>query len=150
MQIKEIKPINFLFFRTETKVSELSQFLPVGQQLFAEALKNKLFISGPVHWHYYGFNGDQSQPFTLEISIPVSDVVDEYDGPFHFKRTDSFRCVSMVHEGSWFEAPVSYNKLMEFIKQQNLQTIAANREIYVNVDFNDPSANTTEIQIGIR
>jgi effector-binding domain-containing protein len=150
MKIKEVKPINFLFFRTETKINELEQFFPVGQQLFNEAIKNKLFITGPVHWHYYGFYGDPAQSFTLEISVPVSDVIEEYDGPFHFKRTEPFKCVTTVHEGSWLDCPASYGKLMEFIAQQNLQPIAANREIYVNVDFKDPSANTTEIQIGVR
>jgi len=150
MLIKEVKPINFLFYRTETKVNELLQFLPIAQELYAEAAHNKLGIAGPIHWHYFGFTGDESKPFTLEISLPVAEVLEEYDGKFHFKRTEHFRCVSAVHDGSWHDIPKSYGSIFQFIVQQNLEPIAANREIYVNVDFKHPEANTTEIQIGIK
>jgi effector-binding domain-containing protein len=150
MQIKEVKPINFLFFRTETKIQELYKFLPIGQELFSEAIKNKLNITGPIHWHYFGFTGDETQPFTLEISLPVSEVLEEYDGKFHFKRTEPFKCVSVIHEGAWIDMPDTYGKLMQYLAEQQLHPIAANREIYVNVDFKDPAANTTEVQIGIK
>jgi effector-binding domain-containing protein len=149
MTIKEVKPINFLFYRVETKVSELVNFLPVGQALFREAVKDNLSITGPIHWHYFGFI-DVNKPFTLEISLPVAEVLDDYDGEFHFKRTESFKCVSMVHEGSWLDMPASYGKLMQFINECQLTPVASNREIYINVDFKDADANTSEIQIGIQ
>jgi effector-binding domain-containing protein len=149
MQVKTIKPISFLFFRTETSVSELSQFLSVGQELFKEAVLHKLPITGPIHWHYIGFAGDVSKPFTLEISLPVGQIEEEYDGKFHFKRTEPFKCVSFVHDGGWLELPQSYGKIMQFIQSNNLQPNVVNREIYVNADFKDPSANITEVQIGI-
>ena len=150
MQIKEVKPINFLFFRVETKVNELVNFLPIGQELYAEAVKNKLAITGSVHWHYFGFTGDPQQSFTLEISLPVAQVLEVYDGKFHFKRTDPFKCVSLIHEGSWLDMPVSYGKMMEFIASKKLHPLGVNREVYINVDFKDPEANTTEIQIGVK
>jgi effector-binding domain-containing protein len=149
MQIKAVKPISFLFFRTETTISELTRFIPIGQELFKEAVLHKLFITGPVHWHYFGFSGDANKPFTLEISLPVGGVEGEYDGQFHFKRTEPFKCVSYIHEGGWLDIPQSYGKMLEFISQQRLQPNAVNREIYVNTDFKDPQANVTEIQIGV-
>ena len=149
MQVKEIKPINFLFFRTETTVMELAQFFPIAGQLFEEAVKQKLTITGPIHWHYHGFMGDVTKPFVLEISLPVAEVLEEYDGSFHFKRTEPFRCVTLTHEGAWLEIPQSYEKLMQFMDANKLQPSAQNREVYVNVDFASPSANTTEIQMGI-
>lgn len=150
MQIKTVKPINFLFFQTETTITELNRFLMVGQQLFKEAVNYNLPITGPVHWHYIGFEGDVNKPFRLEISLPVGAVAEEYDGQFHFKRTDAFRCVSLIHEGGWLEIPKTYGKAFEFIGEQNLKPVVSNREIYVNVDFQNPEANTTEIQIGIQ
>lgn len=150
MLIKEVKPINFLFFRTETKVNDLSRFFPVGQELYEEAAEHKLRITGPIHWHYFGFMGDDNKSFTLEISLPVSDVLEEYDGKFHFKRTEPFKCVSAVHEGAWHDISKSYENLFRLMTEQKLQPLAANREIYVNVDFKNPEANTTEIQIGVR
>lgn len=149
MDIREIKPITFLFFRTETTVSELVKYLPVGQRLFKEAVTREIDITGPVHWHYSQFQGGLSKPFTLEISLPVGHAPDEYDGQFHFKRSGNFRAVVATHHGSWLSIPETYQKLNDFIVKNSLQTLGVNREVYVNVDFRSPEANTTEIQFGI-
>lgn len=150
MKIKEIKPISFLYFRTETKLSELTNFFHVAKELFKEAVKHNLSITGPIHWHYFGFNGEVEKPFTLEISLPVGEILQEYDGKFHFKRTEPFRCVSLTHEGEWQEMGKSYAQAMEFIMKNQLVPLSVNREIYINVDFAAPEANATEIQVGIR
>lgn len=149
MQIKQVKPINFLFFSTETKIQDLVNLLPVGQELFKEAVKHNLSITGPIHWHYFDFTGDESKPFTLEIALPVSDFPVEYDGKFHLKRTEPFKCASAVHEGGWLQIPITYGKLVQFITNEKLTPVAVNREIYINVDFKNPEANVTEIQMGI-
>lgn len=148
--LKEVKPINFLFFRTETKVSGLADVVPVARELFKEAVQQDLQITGPIHWHYFGFSGEVDQRFALEVALPVAEVISEYDGPYHFKRTEPFKCVSLLHEGGWNDLPQSYEKLMRFIHEQKLKSILMNREVYVNADFKHPEANITEIQIGIK
>lgn len=148
--LKQIKPINFLYFRAETRVDQLLNFIPVAKDLLKEAVNYNLHVTGPIHWHYFGFNGDVSKSFTLEVSLPVSDVVAGYDGNFHFKRTEPFRCVTLTHEGGWDSIPGSYGQIMEFMKNEHLETSGVSREVYVNTDFKDPDANVTEIQIGVR
>ncbi|RAW01738.1 GyrI-like domain-containing protein [Pseudochryseolinea flava] len=150
MEIKEIKPINFLFFRTEAKVTELANFLTVAKDLYREAVKLDLWVCGPVHWHYFGFTGDFSKPFTLEIALPVDKIAQEYDGPFHFKRTEPFKCASLVHPGDWLSLPNAYAALLSFISTNGLSPLAANRELYINTDFQHPEANWTEVQIGVQ
>lgn len=147
--IREIRPINFLYFRTETYVDQLASFFPVAKELYKEAVNNDLHITGPIHWHYFGFMGDVAKPFTLEIALPVSEIIPSYDGSFHFKRTESFKCVTLMHEGNWADLPQSYGVMMQFIGENNLSPLAVNREIYVNSDFTDQEANVTEIQIGV-
>jgi len=149
MNIKEIKPISFLFFRTETKLAELGNFLMIGQQLFKEAVSNKLMVTGPIHWHYFGFEGDLNKSFTLEISLPVAEIPQDYDGAFHFKRTEPFKCVRATHDGDWTTMRTTYEKVMQFIQSQQLIPNLVNREVYVNADFKNPEANITEIQVGI-
>lgn len=149
MEVKAISPINFLYFRAETKVSELYRFLPVGQDLFKEAVTNNLPITGPIHWHYFGFAGDENQTFQLEIALPVGQIPEEYDGKFHFKRTEPFKCVSLLHDGNWLDIPKTYGKAFEFVTKNKLRPNAINREVYINADFKYPEANITEIQIGI-
>lgn len=150
MEIKVVKPINFLYFRAETKLSELVQFLPVAQELYEEAVRRKINVTGAVHWHYFGFEGDPTKSFQLEVALPVADVIEDYDGKFHFKRTQPYKCVSIFHTGSWMEIPSSYAKAGQFMAENKLVPISANREIYINSDFKDPSANFTEIQIGVK
>lgn len=150
MQIKEIKPINFLFFRTRAKVSELGRYVGiVARELYRDAFLNDLEITGPVYWNYIGFEGDESKDFILEIALPIAEIPGHYEGKFRVKREETFYCVSLLHEGSWFDIPYGYTKLMEFIRSQQLKALALNREVYINMDFNNPSANITEIQIGI-
>lgn len=148
--IKEVKPINFLYFRAETHADQLLNFIPVARDLFKEAVNYNLHVTGPIHWHYFGFSGDASDLFTLEISLPVSDVIAGYDGNFHFKRTESFRCVALTHEGGWDTLSGSYNKLMEYVKSEHLQPADIVREVYINTDFKNPDANITEIQFGVK
>jgi effector-binding domain-containing protein len=146
--MKQVQPISFLFFRTETTLHELGNFFHVANELYAEALKHKLSVTGPVHWHYFGFT-DASKSFILEIALPVAEVLRDYDGPFHFKRTENFKCVSMIHEGEWLQMTGSYEKLMHYVQEYKLTPAGVNREIYVNVDFVNLNANVTEIQLGV-
>ncbi len=149
MQVKEVKPINFVYYRTEATLSNLVDFLPKAKEVYREAVTHNLHITGPLHWHYYGFSGDTNKSFFLEIALPVSDVLPGYDGQFHFKRTQPFKCVSLIHEGGWDELPSMYNKIMQFISKHKLESSANNREIYINADFYNPDANVTEVQVGL-
>lgn len=151
MQVKEVKPINFLYFRTKTRVGELGRYIGViARELYRDAALNDMEVTGPVYWNYFGFNGNESTPFTLDIAIPIAEIPGNYRGKFQAKREDSFPCVSMVHEGSWFDLQQSYIRMMEFLAIRGLEPCGQNREIYVNIDFMNPAANVTEIQVGVR
>jgi len=145
-----MKPVSFLFFRTETTVNELINHIPVSQEIIKEAVQYMLPITGAVHWHYFGFSGDLTKPFTLEIAVPVGKIINEYDGKFHFKRTSPFKCVRLTHEGSWLELPKSYDSIMKFISENKLTPSLSVREVYINSDFENPEANVTEVQFGIQ
>lgn len=147
--LKQVKPINFLFFRTETTRGDLEKFVPIASELFKEAYENNLRITGPVHWHYFDFSQDERKSFTLEVALPVAEVIGEYDGKFHFKRSEAFSCISIVHEGNWLDIHKSYGRLMEFAYKKKLKVRGVNREIYINADFTNPEANITEVQLGV-
>jgi effector-binding domain-containing protein len=149
-EVKETRPINFLFHRVEVKIRDLADQIPVAKALFKEAVKLDLHPTGPIHWHYIGFTGVAAKPFLLEICLPVANVPSDYDGQFHFKRTEKFRSVSIVHEGGWTDIPKSYDILMDCVQQHDYQPIGITRELYINADFADPQANVTEIQMGIK
>jgi effector-binding domain-containing protein len=150
MQIKELHPINFLFFRTRTKVSELGRYVGiVARELYRDAYVNDLEVTGPIYWNYIGFEGDESKEFTLEIGLPIAEIPVHYHGKYRVKREDTFYCLSLIHEGSWFDIPGTYARLLDYVTENQVRTVLLNREVYINTDFNNPAANITEIQIGI-
>lgn len=148
-ELKIIKPITFLFHRMKTTVAELINQVHISQKLYKEAVDKNLDINGPVHWHYFNFEGEH-KPFTLEISLPVSSAIENYDGLFHFKRTEEFSCACLTHEGRWDDIPKSYDALMQFVAAKGRTPETMAREIYVQADFNNQEGNITEIQLGVR
>lgn len=151
MQVKEVNPINFVYFRTKTRVGELGRFVGViARELYRDAALHDLEITGPVYWNYFGFNGNESTPFTLDIALPVAEMPGVYHGNFQLKREDPFTCVSLVHTGSWFDLQQNYRRMMEFLAIRGLEPSGNNREIYLNIDFMNPAANVTEIQVGVK
>jgi effector-binding domain-containing protein len=150
MQITEILPANFLYHREETKITDLEKFLPYGQELFAESVRHQFPITGPVHWHYYNFNGEPANSFFLDVCLPIGMIPAEYDGKFHIKRTEAFVSLYEIHFGSWSTIPQTYQTMSAFISEKGLKPTGNNREVYINVDFNNPEANQTIIQIGIQ
>jgi effector-binding domain-containing protein len=149
-KVKEVKPINFLFHRAEVKLDDLIHQVPVAKELFKEAVRLDLHPTGPIHWHYFGFTGNPDQSFTLEVCLPVNTVPPNYDGNFHFKRTETYKTVSLLHEGPWNEIPKSYDTVMKYVQTQSLIPSGVARELYINADFINPEANVTEIQLGIQ
>jgi hypothetical protein len=147
---KEIQPINFLYFRTRTKVSELGRFVGiVARELYRDAIFSNLEVTGPVYWNYIGFEGDETKPFLLEISLPVAEIPLDYEGKFQLRRSEKFHCISIIHTGSWYDIPRSYERIMQFAQKNQCKVTGYNREIYVNIDFITPGSNVTEIQLGI-
>jgi effector-binding domain-containing protein len=149
-QVKEIKPVSFLYYRTKTTINELINLIPISQEIMREATAQNIPITGAVHWHYFEFDGDMNKPFTVEVAVPVGKVISDYDGKYHFKRTNPFKCVQLTHEGAWQKIPNSYGSIMRFITENKLSPTSSVREIYVNSDFENPEANVTEIQFGIQ
>ena len=145
---KEIRPISFIFRRTDVKISNLISEIPVAKELFKETVKLDLHPTGRIHWHCIGLTRIPSKPFVLEICLPIANGPNEYDGAFHFKRTENLKSISLVHEVSWSEIQ-SYEILIKYAQQQDYQANGVTRELYINGDLTDPVANVTEIQLGI-
>lgn len=150
MQTKQIAPINLLYFSTETKVTDLAQYVGViADRLYKEAIQNNLRIAGPCYWLYDGFDGDESKIFTLEIALPIESLPQTHTGEFAVKSTEHFKCVWAIHEGEWMKIPETYGKLIGYITQNNLKPSGKNREIYIHMDLDAPETMITMIQMGI-
>lgn len=151
MQIKNIHPLNLFYFQVKTTVNQLDKYVAVvAHELMKEAADHNIQVTGPVYWIYLGFDGNEKTEFALEIAVPVSKISDTYTGRFSFKRPQPFKALTTRHEGNWYKIPETYQKLFDYIGQNNLVPVGENRELYINMDFENPDANETEIQIGVQ
>ncbi|MBG9375259.1 GyrI-like domain-containing protein [Panacibacter sp. DH6] len=148
MQVKTFPPMKVMFFTTKTTLEELEQYVyQVAEKLYADICRLQLIPAGPQFWTYIGMDGNPATTFTLEIAVPVSKKP-RLQPVFQFKEVPAFTCATAVHYGSWDELGKTYAAIMPSLLQQQ-QLTGFTREIYLNIDFDNPANNITEIQIGI-
>ncbi|RZK47214.1 MAG: hypothetical protein EOO94_01155 [Pedobacter sp.] len=141
--------MNVLYCTFQTSLLTLHDKIgTVARDLYAEAARQHLLVTGPVYWFYYGADGVPETVFTLEIAIPVSGIPDT-NAIFLYKEWGSFKCLSVLHEGAWSDLKLTYGKLFEKVQSENLALNGICREIYINVDFSRDEFNLTEVQIGL-
>ncbi|SKC16973.1 GyrI-like domain-containing protein [Dyadobacter psychrophilus] len=151
MQTKTIPPIHVLYFETETSLNELMDYVRlVAHRLYREAIRKEMEVTGPIYWIYNGADGNPETRFHLTIALPVT-VSDTplTDSEFKLKYLEPFRCVAGQLYGSWEGLGKIYGDLISALMSENLIMTGQNREIYLNMDFQNPENNITEIQIGI-
>lgn len=147
MTIKTHPPLTVLYSTHRTTLKELQQFTgTVMKDLYGEAA-DKTLISGPVYWIYYGVDGKPDTVFTLEIALPIQGAFQP--SKFSVKELPAFKTLTHVHEGAWQQLYATYGQMIQHIEANKLPMKDECRELYVNIDFEKPENNITEVQIGI-
>jgi effector-binding domain-containing protein len=145
---KETQPFTALTFTTRTTLSTLSQYAPgVAHQLYQEAARLNLDVSGPIQWIYTGVTGNETAEFQLEIALPIRQP-GELSNAFQYKTFPGFRCLAYTFTGPWSDFGDLYNTLFSQLYRSGYQTDGYVREVYTVVDLENPSNCVTEIQIG--
>lgn len=149
MEIKTTPPVKVIFFTTRTSLEELESFIvKVAESLYAEVTKQGLIPTGPQYWTYHGMDGKPDTVFTLEICVPVN-AAPKTESVFQYKELPAFKCVSLLHNGSWDNLGKVYSSAMANIFAKQKQPSGFSREMYINIDLENPANNITEVQIGI-
>src|SRR5688500_18394714 len=146
MHINTFPPVTVLYSAHQTTMQQLQQFGPVMAELYAEAGR-KGYINGPLHWIYYDMDEQPHGLFTLEIAIPIRKTF--RSGKFAIKQLDMFKAITFPHEGPWEQLPGSHAQIMHRLAENNIPISHECREVYLNIDFEHPENNVTEIQIGL-
>ncbi|GLU51033.1 GyrI-like domain-containing protein [Dyadobacter frigoris] len=151
MELKKIHPMQVLCFETKTKLSEIGEYVRVvAHKMYQAAVQNDLEITGPVYWIYDGMDGNPETVFSLTIALPITFKEKELNNSdFKLKSLRSFQCATTQHLGDWGKLGETYGTLIPKILSSGLTMSGENREIYLNIDFQNTEANITEIQIGI-
>ena len=149
MEIKIAPPVKVMFFTARTSLEELESFVvKVAESIYAEITRQGLIPTGPQYWTYQGMDGKPDTVFTLEICIPVN-AAPKTESVFLYKELPAFTCVSVLHNGSWDNLGKVYSTTMPNILAQQKQPNGFSREMYINIDLENPANNITEVQIGI-
>jgi effector-binding domain-containing protein len=151
MKIKKVHPMQVLCFETQTTLKEIFQYIRVvAHKMYQVAVQNELEITGPVYWVYEGMDGNPDTVFSLTIALPISFKDKELDtSDFKLKQLETFNCATEQHLGDWNKLGETYGSLIPAILSDGRTMSGQNREIYLNMDFENPEANITEVQIGI-
>lgn len=149
MEIKTTPPVKVMFFTTRTSLEELENFVvKVAERLYAEITNQNLLPTGPQYWIYHGMDGKPETIFTLEICVPVNREP-KTESAFLYKELPAFKCASVLHNGVWDDLGKVYETTIPNIYAQQKQPNGFSRELYLNIDLQEPKNNITEVQIGI-
>jgi effector-binding domain-containing protein len=137
--------VTVLYSSHRTTLKELQQLGPVSKEVYREAA-NHSFVSGPVYWIYRGADGNPATVLTLEIAVPIQGFFNS--SKFEIKQLPPFKAVVHRHEGSWEQLAASYGQIMQFVESNRIPIKDEFREIFINIDFQQPANNITEVQVG--
>jgi len=147
MTTKTHPSLTVLYSTHQTTLQELRPFVgTVMKDLYIEAARNTI-VSGPIYWIYHGADGKTDTIFTLEIALPIQGSFQP--SKFLVKELPAFKAVSHIHEGSWDQLYATYQQIMQHIEANKFQLNDECREVYINIDFQKPENNITEVQVGI-
>ena len=147
MTIKTHPPLIVLYSTHRSTIQQLGSLVgTVMKDLYIDASSNTL-ITGPVYWIYHGADGRPDTVFTLEIALPIQGVFES--SRFKVKELPAFKTVSHVHEGVWQQLHATYSQIMQHIEANRMPLKDECRELYINIDFQRPENNITEVQVGI-
>ncbi len=148
MEIKTQQPFTAISVTKKATLKTLSKHIgSVAQELFEDAVNAKLLPAGPVYWVYYNMDGDPDKEFDLEVVIPVQG--EGKPQKFELKEMPEFKAATTIHIGPWLEFGDTYQKLIGELMAKGNKMTSVCREMYINVDFEHPERNITEIQVGI-
>src|SRR5260221_376113 len=86
--------------------------------------------AGPCIFVYKGIAEDMSKPFKLEIGWVVSDKTKD-QGELKVRKTEAFKCASVLMTGPVSNITKAYEKLMPAVGAANQTLTGENREVYL-------------------
>lgn len=147
MEIKEIKQTKVFGKEIKTNLKSIGEHVQVLPEIVMNEMTEKGFqIEGPQVWVYNGADGKPDTQFDLLVGFPVAD--DKMD--HNITALENFKCVTIMHKGSWANLGDTYCLIIGQVMQNGCQMTGECREIYHKVDFDDVEKNITEVQIGIK
>ena len=147
MEIRTVKPYAFFFKSVKTKLDDLLSCIPITEACQKAAEENDLNIVSPPQWHYHNFVSSEKE-FDLEIGFEVKQKT-HGNGEFQIKETSEYLCAVIKYEGPFSDFQNVYEDLGKEVEQAGYKPLYSSREVYLQIDMENPNRNVTEIQLAI-
>jgi hypothetical protein len=159
MLIRTHPNMTVLYSTREATLEDLPAKATVVKDLYQYVADLDLLVCGPQYWFYHGLDGQPTaavartqagseQRFTLDIALPVQGKVPTAVLPF-FKRLPAFRCLSSRYEGPWEGIGAEYQRMLQYVSDNDLKTNGIYAESFLHLDLDDPANQVTELLIGL-
>jgi hypothetical protein len=154
------EPLSFKIVPSMTVIAA-TEFLSVqeigtwGERLtpvmMAEIERYGLTMTGPWLFISHGRDGDPSRRFRHDYCVPVSNP-DRYRGAFQVRTLEPFACFFSLHTGALSEEGLraGYGRVVDAITQAGREFNGESREVWHGWSSADSTANSFEIQIGVK
>lgn len=151
METKIAPAMTVIVIELKTNMANLVKDVgDLNRELVIEAVKAGFHPTGPQYWIYQWLSIDPKADFQLKLALPIAEFGGALnDDKFKVERLSEFKHLMHVHEGPWEKLEISYNSMMDYIKNNQIQPGTMSREVYTNCDFINTLNNRTEIQFGI-
>jgi effector-binding domain-containing protein len=139
-----------LGFTTTATLATMQAYNNVPEQLYEQATRLGLTVSGSIQYIYEGATDDATKEFGLIIALPVREVEPgTLAEGLAFQTLPPFRGTSYTYTGSWETFMEVYDALFPAFTEQGHTYSGQVREVYTVVDFEQPDRCVTQILIGV-
>jgi len=153
MRIQTIPAMPFLSMPAETTFEKIAEPVKTGfDRVFGAAYEAKLFIVRPTMLVYQGgphLAGDQRRPFKMEIGVIVADDAKVDAGDVKIRKTEPFKCASILFTGHVNEQGKAWMKLVPAMRAAGLKATGEERVMSLYWEGMDSSSNVFMMMAGI-
>jgi len=133
-KIENLDAIKALVIKADIPTSQVGPKMgEIFEKVFGYIGQNQITPAGPPFAVYLSFDPQGNTVF--ETGVPVSDEVSG-SGEIEYREYPATKVVEMVYTGSYENMGPAYQKIMDYMKENNLKAKGISWEIYLT----DPSA----------
>ena len=155
MRIQTIPAMPYLAMPAETTFAKMGAPVKTGfDRVFGAAYEAKLFVARPTMLVYQGgphVHFQPQQPFKMEIGVIVADDAKvDPAGDIKIRKTEPFKCATILYTGPVNEQGQAYQKLIPAMTAAGLKPTGEERELCLYWEGPESSSNVFMMMVGIK
>ena len=130
-RVQTTPAVHYLYANSETTFEKMAEFIKQTLATTEKASKEgKVRVAGPPMFVYKGATEDMSKPFSLDVGMVVGEEAKPV-GQLKVRKTDEFKCATILFTGPVQHISKAYEKLMPAVTQAGYKPTGQSRELYL-------------------